>query len=604
MKELEWPFDADYILSRKRKLKKELLNSGQKFLEKRVAILGGSTTSDLRQILELFLLNYGIKPEFYESEYNQYYQDAMFPNQEIEAFKPDIIYIHTSNRNITSYPMLTDSVETINNMLKSEIQKFAEMWNRLSSVYSCPIIQNNFEYPHYRLMGNQDAVLAHGKVNFISKLNTGFYEYAQSHQNFFINDINYLSSCYGLDKWSEPFYWHMYKYSCCVSAIPELAFNISKIIKSIYGKNKKGFVLDMDNTLWGGIIGDDGVDNIILGQETPLGQVYSEFQAYIKEHKQLGVILNINSKNELDNALSGLTHPDSTLKKEDFIVIKANWEQKDKNLNEIADKLNLLPESLVFVDDNPAERAIVKEQLPNVSVPEISTVEHYVSILDKSGFFEVTNLSKDDLKRNEMYKENAQRESYQSKFENYEDYLLSLKMKATIAPFESIYMARIAQLTNKSNQFNLTTKRYTQSEIEDVAANPDYITLYGKLEDRFGDNGIVSVVIGHKVQNVLNIDLWLMSCRVLKRDMEFAMMDALVKIALEQGITKIKGYYYPTSKNNMVKDFYKIQGFNKDNEDENGNTEWSLSIDNSYKNKNKVIENGDLKWKEMEFSKN
>lgn len=604
MKELEWPFDGDYILSKKRKLKKELLNSGQNFLEKRVAILGGSTTSDIRQILELFLLNYGIKPEFYESEYNQYYQDAMFSNPELEAFKPDVIYIHTSNRNIASYPQLTDSIDAVNELIKTERQKFVSMWDRISSVYHCPIIQNNFEYPYYRLLGNQEAVLAQGKINFITRLNAEFYEYAQTHQNFFINDINYLSSYYGLDKWSNPFYWHMYKYSCCVSAIPDLAFNISKIIKSIYGKNKKGFVLDMDNTLWGGIIGDDGVDNIILGQETPLGQVYSEFQAYIKEHTQLGIILNINSKNELENALSGLTHPDSILKKDDFIVIKANWEPKDKNFVEIADKLNLLPESLVFVDDNPAERTIVKEQIPNVSVPDIGSVENYVNILDKSGFFEVTNLSKDDLKRNEMYQENVQRESLQSKFVNYEDYLLSLNMKATIRAFESIYMARIAQLSNKSNQFNLTTRRYTQAEIEEVAVNPDYITLYGKLEDKFGDNGVVSVVIGHKKKDILHVDLWLMSCRVLKRNMEFAMMDTLVKMALKEGITTIKGYYYPTAKNNMVKDFYKIQGFNKDSEDENGNTIWSLVIDSNYKNKNKVIENGDLKWKEMEFSKN
>lgn len=589
MKELEWPFDNDYILSKKRKIKKKLLDSEQSLIEKRIAILGGSTTSDIKNVLELFLLNYGIKPEFYESEYNQYYQDAMFPNQELENFRPDLIYIHTSSRNITEYPKMFDSANDINNLISNEIQKFSSIWNRISQVYNCPIIQNNFEYPSYRLMGNKEASDIHGKINFVTRLNSHFYGYAQTNPSFFINDINYLSSCYGLDKWADSFYWHMYKYCCCVNAIPELSFNIAKIIKSIFGKNKKGYVLDLDNTLWGGIIGDDGPENIEIGQETPIGQVYSEFQSYIREHKQLGIILNINSKNEIENALSGLNHPDSELKPEDFIVIKANWEPKDINLNKIAIELNLLPESLVFVDDNPAERAIVKGQIPEVAVPEIGSVENYISILDKSGFFEITEFSKDDLKRNEMYLENAKRAEFQAQFINYEEYLLSLKMKGTIKQFEPVCMARIAQLTNKSNQFNLTTKRYTQAEIEKISTDNDYITLYGRLEDKFGDNGIVSVVIGHKIENILHVDLWLMSCRVLKRNLEFAMMDSLVQLSVEQGVTEIKGYYYPTPKNKMVKDFYSVMGFKKESESAEGNAQWSLQI-NNYKNKNNVIE--------------
>lgn len=589
MKELQYPFDADYILSKKKSIRRKLLENNVGVIDKKVAILGGYTTSDIKLILELFLLNNGIKPEFYESEYNQYYQDAMFDNQELETFKPDIVYICTSNRNITRYPSLNDSKEQVDNLLMSERDKYYSIWDSVSKRYSCPIIQNNFEMPFYRLMGNKEASDIHGKVNFLTRLNMEFYSYAQTHDNFYICDINYISADYGLKEWSDPFYYHMYKYAVNVNAIPYLAFNVANIIKSIFGKNKKGMVLDLDNTLWGGVIGDDGVDNIVLGPEESEGQVYSEFQRYIKEHLQIGAVLNINSKNDEENALAGLAHPDSELSKDDFVTIKANWNPKDQNLREIAEEMNLLPESLLFIDDNPAERHIVTEQMPGVVAPEIGEAYQYITNIDRGGYFEVTTLSEDDKKRNAMYKENAQRAQLQATYTDYNDYLLSLDMRGVIKAFEPVYMARIAQLTNKSNQFNLTTRRYTQAEIESIASDSDYITLYGKLVDRFGDNGVVSVVIGHKDGEDCHIDLWIMSCRVLKRDMEYAMMDTLVHRCREQGIKRIYGYYYPTAKNGMVREFYSLQGFEKLTEDEEGNTKWCYEITSDYKDKNNVI---------------
>ena len=589
MKELQYPFAPDYILSKKKAIRRKLLENQEGMTDKKVAILGGYTTSDIKLILELFLLNNGIKPEFYESEYNQYYQDAMFDNQELETFKPDIVYICTSNRNITRYPSLNDSKEEVDSLLMSERDKYYSIWDSVSKRYSCPIIQNNFEMPFYRLMGNREASDIHGKVNFLTRLNMEFYSYAQTHDNFYICDINYISADYGLKEWSDPFYYHMYKYAVNVNAIPYLAFNVANIIKSIFGKNKKGMVLDLDNTLWGGVIGDDGVDNIVLGPEESEGQVYSEFQRYIKEHLQLGAVLNINSKNDEENALAGLAHPDSELSKDDFVMIKANWNPKDQNLREIAEEMNLLPESLLFIDDNPAERHIVTEQMTGVVAPEIGEAYQYIANIDRGGYFEVTTLSEDDKKRNAMYKENVQRAQLQATYTDYNDYLLSLDMRGVIKAFESVYMARIAQLTNKSNQFNLTTRRYTQAEIESIASDSDYITLYGKLVDRFGDNGVVSVVIGHKDGEDCHIDLWIMSCRVLKRDMEYAMMDTLVHRCREQGIKRIYGYYYPTAKNGMVREFYSLQGFEKLTEDEEGNTKWCYEITSDYKDKNNVI---------------
>lgn len=593
MKELEYPFDGKFIIGKKVKLRKKLKNDGTERLTKKIAILGGSTTNDIKLCLELFLLNYGIEPEFYESEYNQYYQDAVFPPQELISFNPDMIYIHTTNRNITKYPLLNDSAESVEQMLSLEITKFVTIWENLAAVFKCPIIQNNFEKPVYRLLGNKDASDIHGKVNFITRLNQRFYEYAQSHEDFYICDLDYISSDYGICAWHDLQNWYMYKYAMSLAAIPTLAFNVANITKSIFGKNKKGFVLDLDNTLWGGVIGDDGIENIDLGPEEAVGQAYLEFQHYLKEYEQMGVILNVDSKNDEENALAGLNHPDGVLKPEDMIVIKANWEPKDRNFKQIADKLALLPESLVFVDDNSAERHIVSEQLAGVAAPNIGFVQDYIKVLDRSGFFEATVVSADDTKRNQMYRENARRAQQEAKFENYVDYLLSLNMTATIKPFEPVLMARIAQLSNKSNQFNLTTRRYTQDEIEAVAADEQYIDLYGRLKDRFGDNGVVSVVIGHQSEDIVDIDLWVMSCRVLKRDFEFAMMDEFISTCKKRGVKKVIGHYYPTSKNGMVKNFYSLYEFKKVSEADGVNSQWEIRTDD-YKPRNHVIKVNEL----------
>ncbi len=590
MKELEYPFDPEWILKKKKALKRELLqNTQQTFLEKKIAILGGSTTRDIRDILELFLLNYGIRPCFYESEYNQYYADGMFPNPALEEFHPDILYIHTSNRNIEQYPSLEDDRTLVTQKLQAEYERFRALWEHLHAVYGCPVIQNNFEPPLYRLLGNRDASDHRGRWNYIQRLNQMFYEYADTHQDFYIHDICYEAADYGLERWSDPFYWNMYKYAMCVPAIPYTAFQLARIIKSIFGRNKKVLNLDLDNTLWGGVIGDDGPENIEIGQETSLGQTYAEFQDYLKQHKKLGVLLSVNSKNNEETALSGLERADSVLKREDFVAFRANWEPKSHNLYATAEELKLLPESFVFVDDNPAEREIVRQEVPGAAVPEITKVEEYIRVLDRSGFFEVTNFSEDDLKRNEMYLANEQRNRMQKNFVDYGDYLRSLEMKAQIGAFDPAYFSRIAQLTNKSNQFNLTTHRYSQSEIEQIAADPQYLTLCGRLEDKFGDNGVVSIVIGRKEKDVLHIELWLMSCRVLKRGMEYAMMDTLVKQCRDYGIRQIYGYFYPTAKNAMVKDFYALQGFEKLEEDADGNAKWSFRIPEQYTLKNQVI---------------
>lgn len=589
MQELTYPFDSSYIIKKRKSIKRALLSDGSMRIKKKIAVFGGSTTNEIINILELFLLDAGIEPEFYESEYAQYEQDAVFPSEELLSFKPDIIFIHTTNRNIRNFPEAADSKTAVEDKLNAEIARFENIWSSIRERFGCPIIQNNFEMPFYRLMGNKDCSDYRGRTNFITCLNSAFYNYAERTEGFYINDINYLSADYGLKEWSNPSFWNMYKYALCFEAIPSLAFSLSNIIKSIFGKNKKALALDLDNTLWGGVVGDDGVDGIEIGQENGVSQSYYEFQSYIKQLKALGIILTVCSKNDHENAIAGLNHPEGVLKPDDFIIIKANWENKDRNIAEIAAELNILPESIVFIDDNPAEREIVKAQLNGVQAPEMTSVESYITTIDRSGFFEVTSFSDDDLKRNEMYKENAMRSAQQASFADYGEYLKSLEMRATIGDFIPVYIARITQLTNKSNQFNLTTKRYTQTEMEDVWNSPNYIRLYGKLIDKFGDNGVVSVVIGEKREDTLHIDLWLMSCRVLKRDMEQAMLDTLVTKCRDSGIKTIRGYYYPTKKNNMVRELYGTFGFTKVSEDKDGSTVWELPVD-GYKNQNRYID--------------
>ena len=584
-----YPFDAAEIMKRQKKLKRELLEDGTEHIKKRIAILGGSTVDAVRDVLELFLLNYGIEPAFWTSEYAQFRSEAMFSSDELKEFKPDIIYIHTTCRNIIGFPELYDSDETAREKLENEFRSYTEMWDSLEKNFGCPVIQNNFELPSFRLLGNSDAVNIRGRVNFVNRLNALMAEEAAKRTGLYICDLNYVAACYGLDEWHDGTQWYMYKYAFPMQAVPYIAANLAAMIKAVFGKNKKVLALDLDNTLWGGVVGDDGVEGIKIGKDLPSGQVYSEFQEYVKLHKGLGVLLTVCSKNDEENAYAGLNHPDSSLAVEDFTLVKANWDNKDENIIRTAKALDLLPESFVFADDNPVERQIVRERISGIAVPEMDGAENYIRILDRNRYFEVVGkLTDDDLKRSDMYKANAARAAAQTSIADYGEFLDSLDMKAEIKPFEPLYIPRIAQLTNKSNQFNVTTRRCTEGEIANISHDPSYITLYGRLSDKFGDNGVVSVVFGNIKGTELHIDLWLMSCRVLKRDMEFAMLDTLVASAKEKGIKTIFGYYYPTAKNGMVKELFGKFGFKKVSEDENGNTVWKLKT-TGYELKNNHI---------------
>ena len=559
--ELNYPFDPELLLRKRTSLKRKLLAQEINWTDKRIAVLGGATTHDIVAYLELFLLRNGIRPAFYESEYGKYWEDAMFGNPELDAFSPDVVFLATGTYNIRQFPELKDSKDAVRAKLDAEYDRYEKMWNRLREKFGCVILQNNFEFPYARLLGNADGWDVHGQTRFVRELNIRFDRYAEAHGDFFINDICWQSAACGLDTWNSRKHWHLYKSPAALTLVPYISFNAANIIKALFGKNKKALVLDLDNTLWGGVIGDDGVEGIALGQDNSEGQAYSEFQRYVKRLGEMGVLLCVNSKNDEENALAGLNHPDSVLHPDDFVIIKANWNSKDGNLRDIVQTLNILPESVVFADDNPAEREIIRVGMPEVATPDLTTVEDYVRILDHNGYFETTSISQDDLHRAEMYHANILREESQHRFTDYTEYLKSLEMRAEIRRFEPLYLPRITQLTNKTNQFNLTTRRYQQQEIEQCMQDENRICLYGKLYDKFGDNGLVSVLIARCEGDVAEIELFLMSCRVLKRGFEQAMINRLIEEAKERGICRVRGVYLPTAKNKMVKDLYGELGF-------------------------------------------
>jgi len=584
---LEYPLDVNKILRKKKLIKKNLLLDDN-FIEKNIAILGGSTTSEIKNILELFLLKNGIKPKFYESEYNKYYEDSLFGSDELNKFNPDIIYIHTTNKNIIKFPDSKDTAQEIAALLDNEIQRYKSIWNSLSK-FDCAIIQNNFDYTKDRSLGNLDCYDIHGKTYFINKLNDEFSLNARKNKNLYINDINYLSSYIGLRYWFDRSLWYQAKYAISMESIPELAFNICKIISSIFGKSKKCLVLDLDNTCWGGVIGDDGLDRIHIGTESAIAESYSVFQKYVKELKDRGITLAVCSKNDFENAKDGFSHPESILNFDDFTSFKANWNPKYQNILDIAKSINIGVDSLVFIDDNPVERDVVLSQVPSASVPDVgSDVVEFIAHIDRNGYFEPISIFDDDINRNQYYEDNKKRANKQATFKSYDEFLASLDMTAEIKSFSSVYLDRITQLTNKTNQFNLTTKRYTTGEIDAISSSNKYIKIYGKLTDKYGDNGLIAVSIGRVENKTCHIDLWLMSCRVLKRNMEFAMLDELVSKCKDQDVSEIIGYYYKSAKNSMTSDLYEKFGFTlvtTKNED----TVWRLDVSN-YKNKNKNIE--------------
>jgi FkbH-like protein len=574
-------FTCQELIQKHRRIKRELLLT-KGLVPLRIAVLGGTTTDEFVTFAEILLLQIGIEPIFWQCDYGRYYESAVLDQQDLIAFKPDLVYINTYSVNIQNWPVIGNTEEDLAVLAANQITHLKSIWQAVSESIGCQIIQNNFDPSMTACLGNLDAISPGGRNRLVCDVNSLLVSEANANPNLILVDINTLSSRLGWANWFDPTRWFSYKLFLQAEANLELAKLFTATVGAIRGRSKKCLVLDLDNTLWGGVIGDDGIDGIVLGMESALGEAYLAFHKYCLEMKHRGILLAVCSKNTESNALMGFDHRDSVLKRSDFAAFFANWEPKSENIAAIAKTLNIGLDSLVFVDDNPAERDIVKSQLPMVGVPDVGDdVTRFVGIIEAKRYFETIGLSSEDAKRAQQYAQNAERGQAESKFANYADFLDSLKMSAEIDRLNELQIERTVQLVNKTNQFNLTTKRYTLAEMQHIERRPDAVCVYGRLEDKFGDNGLISVVIGQLRESALVLDLWIMSCRVLKREMEIAMLDKIVSEANKMGAKSLIGIYIPSAKNMMVEAFYATLGFtqiacqNVDNR-----TEWQLDLSN------------------------
>jgi FkbH-like protein len=408
------------------------------------------------------------------------------------------------------------------------------------------------------------------------KLNYDLMVLASETPNLFLCDLSSIQNLVGKSNFFQTSVYINTEMVLSLEVLPKVATKTLDLIKAINGLFKKCVILDLDNTTWGGIIGDDGLENIQIGS-LGIGKAFSEFQYWIKKLKNRGVIVAVCSKNTESVAKEPFEkHPDMVLHLEDISVFIANWENKADNIRQIQSILNIGFDSMVFLDDNPFERNIVRENIPEICVPELpEDPADYLEYLYPLNLFETVSFSNEDLERTKLYQIEAQRATIQQKYTNEDDYLQSLNMLSLVESFNKFNIPRVAQLSQRSNQFNLRTIRYTDADIEKLIITEDCFTFAFTLEDKFGDNGLICVVIlKHFNKSTLFIDSWFMSCRVLKRGMENFVLNTISSFANEKGYAYLKGEYIPTAKNEMVKDHYLNLGFEQDD------TAWKLDVEN------------------------
>jgi FkbH-like protein len=392
-------------------------------------------------------------------------------------------------------------------------------------------------------------------------------------------DVNALAGLVGRSAWSAGRYWYAAKYPFATGMIPLYADNLMRILAAQMGRSRRVLVLDLDNTMWGGVVGDDGVEGLALGSGSPLGEAHSALQRMALSLKQRGIILCVSSKNDETIALDAFrNHPEMVLKEDDIVAFRINWDDKAANIKAIADEVDLGLDAFVFLDDNPAERKRVRDALPAVAVPELpEDPSDWPQVFQAAGYFEQAGFSKEDQLRAGFYKANALRAAQLERIGDHDDYLRSLGMTLSIAPFDSAGRKRVAQLISKSNQFNLTTRRYSEAEIAAMQSSSDVFTIQARLEDIFGDNGMISVVICRQSGQSWDVDTWIMSCRVLGRRVEETILQYLVEQARSRAITEITGRYIPTAKNGLVRDHFSRLGFVQTGA-QDGETTWQLAI--------------------------
>ena len=530
----------------------------------KVALTGDTATQFLATAIRGTGAERGYQIDLFEAEYNQVERQFLDPSSELYQTDADFIVLFQSTHKLgEKHSLLSPSQQE---SLAEERLDFVASVCENPMLASKKIICLNYPEIEDTVFGSYATKVTSSFTYQVRKLNMGLMDLSQRYANLFICDIAGLQNKLGRDMMFAPNVYVSTEMVLSIDALPYVASRVMDIICAIKGQFKKCLILDLDNTVWGGVIGDDGLEGIQLGHGLGIGKAFTEFQMWVKKLKQRGVIICVASKNNEETAKEPFEkHPDMVLKLEDIAVFQANWETKVDNIRTIQRILNIGFDSMVFLDDNPFERNIVRENIPGITVPELpQDPGEYLEYLYSLNLFETASYSQADKDRTKQYQVEAQRVSLQKTFSNEADFLKSLDMTSVVSGFNKFNTPRVAQLSQRSNQFNLRTVRYTEADIEALGQNPDVIDLSFTLEDKFGDNGLIAVIIMKKQdEETLFIDTWFMSCRVLKRGMEDFTLNTMVEAAREKGYKRIVGEYLPTPKNKMVENHYPSLGFQK-----------------------------------------
>ena len=543
---------------------KKLAKEEQNAPKVKVALLGDTATQLLVTAIKGEAVDRGIAVDLYEGEYSQVERQLMDPTSELYEFDAEITIIFQSTHKLGEYhsSLSTDKQEQLADERLSFISSLCES----QSFANKKILYFNYPEIEDTIFGSYANKVESSLSYQVRKLNYELMNLSKQYSNLFICDIAGLQNLFGRRFMFAPNVYMTTEMVLSVNALPYVASRVVDIIAAIRGQFKKCLILDLDNTVWGGVIGDDGIEGIELGHGLGIGKAFTEFQMWIKKLKQRGIIICVASKNNEDTAKEPFEkHPDMVLKLDDIAVFQANWETKVDNIRTIQSILNIGFDSMVFLDDNPFERNIVRENIPGITVPELpEDPAMYLEYLYSLNLFETASYSNADKDRTKQYQVEAKRVSLSKTFTNEADFLKSLNMVSTVSGFTKFNTPRVAQLSQRSNQFNLRTIRYTEADIEAMAKDPDVIDLSFTLEDKFGDNGLIAVIIMKKRdKETLFVDTWFMSCRVLKRGMENFTLNTMVELAKAKGYKQIIGEYIPTPKNKMVESHYSNLGFTK-----------------------------------------
>jgi FkbH-like protein len=544
----------------------------------KIALLGGATTEMLEAPLALALDVAGIDACIQRADYNTFASEMLDASSATARFQPDVAVLVTTPANLPSWPSAGDDLASVNERASEVATYWLGLCARLHEHTRCEIVLDNFHLLPVRAMGNLGAKLAWDPNNFLRRMNQALGERAPTYVH--IHDVESESALAGVRNWVDSRYWFHAKQPVSFTCLVPYVRSTARIIGALFGASAKCLVLDLDNTLWGGVIGDDGPEGLHIGEGDPVGEAFKAFQEYVLSLQRRGVLLAVCSKNDEKQALRGFSErPEMVLKRSDFVAFRANWKPKPENIADIAAELNIGIDSLVFVDDNPVEREHVRRLLPQVRVVDLpEDPADYTRALDDAGHFEVTAISAEDRERSRQYQANAERSQLLESAADYDAYLGTLEQHAIIRPWEEPHLDRITQLINKSNQFNLTTLRLTRSEVEGLMRRDDVITAYVRLTDRFGDNGLISVVAASRQGDDYHLDLWLMSCRVLRRGVERLLCNHLVEWARTGAGGRLLGVYRPTQRNALVERHYEELGFGLLAREEDGATRWALDL--------------------------